>query len=154
MATEEATTEGRQFEMIGLTELQKQKQIKFRANLNFGKGRINLLNSDHKVQLYQDDLQVVFDLFRDTSFKAGIINRSVGVNVIDMARNLEKKLIVKQEEEVKGQELNLQDDKQWSLQIEKKGTLDLGFITDIQFQSNPIKLKYDSEAFTQLTKFF
>jgi hypothetical protein len=56
-------------------------------------------------------LQVVFDLFRDTSFKAGIINRSVGVNVIDMARNLEKKLIVKQEEEVKGQELNLQDDK-------------------------------------------
>jgi hypothetical protein len=49
MATEEGTTEGRQFEMIGLTELQKQKQIKFRANLNFGKGRINLLNSDHKV---------------------------------------------------------------------------------------------------------
>jgi hypothetical protein len=54
---------------------------------------------------------VVFDLFRDTSFKAGIINRSVGVNLIDTVRNLEKKLIVKQEEEVKVQELNLQDEK-------------------------------------------
>ena len=97
MATEDTTAEGRQFEMIGLTELQKQKQIKFRANLTFGHGRINLLNSDHKVQLYQDDLQVVFDLYRDTSFKAGIINRSVGVNVIDMSKKIEKKLIVKQE---------------------------------------------------------
>jgi hypothetical protein len=132
--------------MAGLTELQKQKQIKFRANLTFGHGRISLLNSAHKVQLYQDDLEVVFDLFRDTSFKASIVNKSVGVNVIDVRNETKKEIIVKHvlpkanqiQEEIKEIDrpplmLQLEEDYQWKLEIEKKGTLDTGFITDILF---------------------
>jgi hypothetical protein len=43
---------------------------------------------------------------------------------------------------------------QWELKILKLGTLELGFTTDIYFESRPIKLKYDSGAFSKLTKFF
>jgi hypothetical protein len=63
------------------------------------------------VQLYQDDLEVVFDLFRDTSFKAKIVNKSVGVNINDMKTNTKKELIFKHmlpqvfnNEEVKGED--------------------------------------------------
>jgi hypothetical protein len=85
-------------------------------------------------------------LFRDTSFKASIVNKSVGVNVIDVRNGSKKEIIVKhilpkanqiQEEEIKEIDrpplMQLEEDYQWKLEIEKKGTLDTGFITDILF---------------------
>lgn len=65
------------------TEEEKSRQVTISANLIFKRGRINLVEDFHTVELYQDDLSVIFNIKRDTSFTVSVANRNVGINVHD-----------------------------------------------------------------------
>lgn len=83
---------------------------------------------------------------RDTSFELAIGNRNVGINVVDLATGIPKELIYKHKSAHIASEGG--EKLQWELKIEKRGTLEAGFNTDIYFESQPIKLKYDAGAFS------
>lgn len=70
--------------------------MRFFANFEFKKGRINLFEEDYRVELYQDELSVKFNFRRDTTLDVVIGNKSVGLNVIDLVNNSMKELVVKQ----------------------------------------------------------
>lgn len=42
----------------------------------------------------------------------------------------------------------------WKLQINKTGDIEAGFKTNIAFESNPFRLRYDAAALSKVTKFF
>ena len=98
----------------------------------------------HKVELYQDDLTVVLDFRRDTSFEIAIGNRNVGINIVDAQTRAVKELIVKHIHEEEKKEAS--EMLQWQLKVVKSGTIEAGFITDINFESVSKFLSYFIES--------
>lgn len=81
---------------FSLSESERGRQVKFHADFVFKRGRINLYDENYRVELYQDDLSVLFNFRRDTTLTVVIGNKSVGLNVIDLETLTRKELVAKQ----------------------------------------------------------